>query len=83
MFLNYVSIVILDQVNSVLCYKNDAVRASAHPTVLIRALQQNNQAIISASSASSAYLANRLPSLTKVHARDQGNSVNIEFVEEH
>lgn len=47
---------------------------------LIRALQQDNQAIISASSA---YLANRLPSLAEVHARDQGNTVNIELVEEH
>lgn len=47
---------------------------------LIRALQQDNQPIISASCA---YLANRLPALTELHARDQGNTVNIELVEEH
>ena len=47
---------------------------------LIRALQQDNQPIISASCA---YLANRLPALIEVHARDQGNTVNIELVEEH
>ena len=47
---------------------------------LIRALQQDNEAIISASCA---YLANRLPAVIEVHARDQGNTVNIEFVEEH
>ena len=47
---------------------------------LIRALQQSNEAIISASCA---YLVNRLPSLIEVRARDQGNTVNLELVEEH
>lgn len=47
---------------------------------LIRALQQDNQPIILASCA---YLASRLPALIEVHARDQGSTVNIEFVEEH
>ena len=47
---------------------------------LIRALQQDNQPIILASCA---YLANRLPALVEVHARDQGSTVNIELVDEH
>lgn len=47
---------------------------------LIRALQQNNEAIVNASCA---YLANRLPALIEVHAKDQGSTVNIELVEEH
>jgi hypothetical protein len=47
---------------------------------LIRALRQDNEAIISASCA---YLANRLPALIEVRTRDQGNTVNIELVEEH
>ena len=47
---------------------------------LIRALQQDNQPIIYSSCA---YLANRFPRLVEVHANDQGNTVNIELVEEH
>ena len=47
---------------------------------LIRALRQDNQSIISASCA---YLVNRLPALIEVHARDQGDTVNIELIEEH
>ena len=47
---------------------------------LIRALRQDNQAIVSASCA---YLVNRLPALIEVHARDLGDTVNIELVEEH
>ena len=47
---------------------------------LIRALKQNNEAIISASCA---YLVHRLPALSEVRARDQGSTVNIELVEEH
>lgn len=46
---------------------------------LIRALQQDNEAVIMASCA---YLVNRHPALTEVHANDQGNAVKIEFVEE-
>jgi len=47
---------------------------------LIRAIKQDNQAIISASCA---YLTNRIPALIEVRARDQGSTVNIELVEEH
>ncbi|MCW8900927.1 MAG: hypothetical protein OQK75_02900 [Gammaproteobacteria bacterium] len=47
---------------------------------LIKALQQDNDAIISASCA---YLVNRLPALIEVHANDQGCVINIEFVDEH
>ena len=47
---------------------------------LIKALQQDNQAIVHASCA---YLINRLPKLVEVHANDQGSAVNIELVEEH
>ena len=47
---------------------------------LIRALQQDNEAILSASCA---YLVNRLPELIEVHVNDQGNTVNIELVERH
>lgn len=46
---------------------------------LIRALGQDNQAIISASCA---YIINRLPALIEVRARNQGNTVSIELVEE-
>lgn len=46
---------------------------------LIKALQQDNEASISASSA---YLVNRFPDLTEVHARDEDNKVKIELVEE-
>jgi hypothetical protein len=47
---------------------------------LLKALKQGNNAVISASCA---YLVNRLPALTEVHAKDQGNTVVIELVEEH
>lgn len=46
---------------------------------LIKALQQDNEAIIFASCA---YLANRLPGLVEVHANDGDGAVNIEFIEE-
>ena len=46
---------------------------------LVRALQQDRQAIITASCA---YLANRLPRLIEVHARDAGNTVKVEFIEQ-
>lgn len=46
---------------------------------LIKALQQDNEAVITASCA---YLVNRHPALTEVHANDQDNAVKIEFVEE-
>ena len=59
---------------------NNSQRATFVAMNLIRALQQDNEAIISASCA---YLVNRLPTLIKVHARDIGNTVNIELVEEH
>ena len=45
---------------------------------LIKALQQDNEAVISASCA---YLINRHPELTEVHANDHDGSVNIELVE--
>lgn len=47
---------------------------------LVKALQQDNQAIITASCA---YLVTRQPALVEVHARDQGGAIVIEFVEEH
>lgn len=47
---------------------------------LIKALKQDNNAIISASCA---YLTHRLPALIEVRAKDQGNMVTIELVEEH
>ena len=47
---------------------------------LIKALQQDNDA---AKSVSCAYLVNRLPGLVEVRANDQGDTINIEFVEEH
>ena len=47
---------------------------------LLRALRQDDQARIAVSSA---YLATRLPHVVEVHARDQGDRVNIEFIEEH
>lgn len=45
---------------------------------LIKAIQQDNDAIIFASCA---YLANRYPELTEVHANDHDGSVKIEFIE--
>ena len=47
---------------------------------LFKALQQDNQAVISASCA---YLANRHPALIEVHANDYGSTVKIELIEEH
>lgn len=47
---------------------------------LLKALKQENEPIITASCA---YLINRLPALIEVRARDQGNRVSIELVEEH
>ena len=46
---------------------------------LIIALQQSNNAVVSASSA---YLAQRHPTLMEVHANDEGNMINIEFINE-
>jgi len=45
---------------------------------LIKALQQENNAIISASCA---YLINRHPTLLEVHANDHEGSVKIEFID--
>ena len=47
---------------------------------LLKALKQDNEAIILASCA---YLTNRLPALIEVRAMNQGNRVTIELVEEH
>jgi hypothetical protein len=46
---------------------------------LIKALQQSNEAMISASCA---YLVNRHPALIEVHANDHDNGVKIELFEE-
>lgn len=46
---------------------------------LIIALQQSNNASVSATSA---YLAHRYPTLIEVHTNDEGNAINIEFVNE-
>jgi len=46
---------------------------------LIKALQQGNEAAISASCA---YLFNRHPALIEVHANDDDNAVKIELIEE-
>lgn len=46
---------------------------------LIKALQQDNEAGISASCA---YLVSRHPALIEVHANDQDNAVKIELIEE-
>ena len=45
---------------------------------LIKAIQQDNDAI---KFASCAYLANRYPKLSEVHANDHDGSVKIEFIE--
>lgn len=45
---------------------------------LIKAIQQDNDAI---KFASCAYLANRYPELSEVHANDHDGSVKIEFIE--
>ena len=47
---------------------------------LIKALQQDNQAIITASCA---YLVNRMPRISEVHAKDSENKIIIEFIEEN
>lgn len=47
---------------------------------LLKALKQDNNAIIAASCA---YLSQRLPALIEVRAKDHGNTVAIELVEEH
>jgi hypothetical protein len=46
---------------------------------LIKALQQDNQAVISASCA---YLVNRHPEIIEVHADDDAGAVKIEIIEE-
>jgi hypothetical protein len=46
---------------------------------LIKAIQQGNDAVISASCA---YLVNRHPALIEVHANDHDNAVKIELIEE-
>ena len=46
---------------------------------LIKALQQGNEAVISASCA---YLVNRHPALIEVHASDHGRTLKIELIEE-
>jgi hypothetical protein len=45
---------------------------------LVKALQQGNQAVISASCA---YLVNRYPELIEVHASDHAGAVKIEMIE--
>jgi hypothetical protein len=47
---------------------------------LLKALKQENNAIIAASCT---YLAQRLPALIEVRAKDQGDGLTIELVEEH
>lgn len=44
---------------------------------LIKALRQENSAAVSVSSA---YLSNRLPTLNEVHAKDQGDSIALDFI---
>ena len=46
---------------------------------LIKALQQDNDAVVVASCA---YLVNRDPALVEVHANDSNNSINIELINE-
>ena len=46
---------------------------------LIKALQQDNEAV---KTSSCAYLVNRLPALVELHANDHGKTVKIELVEE-
>jgi len=45
---------------------------------LFKALQQDDQPIISASCA---FLTNRQSELIEVHAKDQGSAINIELIE--
>ena len=47
---------------------------------LLKALQQQDDGKISVSCA---YVNQRLPHVIEVHARDQDNRIDIEFVEEH
>lgn len=47
---------------------------------LLKALQQDNDAAISASCA---YLVTRNPALIEVHANDGEKTINIEFINEH
>ena len=54
-------------------------RASFVIMNLIKALQQDNEAVITASCA---YLVNRFPRLIEVHANDHGKSVKIELIDE-
>ena len=54
-------------------------RASFVVMNLIKALQQDNEAVITASCA---YLVNRFPKLIEVHANDHGNTVKIELIDE-
>jgi hypothetical protein len=58
---------------------NNKQRATFVAMNLIKALIQDNDVVISASCA---YLANRLPALMEVHAKDQESGVKIEFIEE-
>jgi hypothetical protein len=46
---------------------------------LIKALQQDNEAV---KSSSCAYLVSRMPALVELHANDHGNTVKIELIEE-
>ena len=54
-------------------------RASFVVMNLIKALQQDNEAVITASCA---YLVNRFPRLIEVQANDHGKSVKIELIDE-
>ncbi|MEJ2142317.1 MAG: hypothetical protein P8Y24_08180 [Gammaproteobacteria bacterium] len=47
---------------------------------LIKAMKQDNDAIISVSCA---YLANRIPALVEVHANKNNDAMNIDLIEEH
>ena len=47
---------------------------------LLKALKQDDDAKIAVSCA---YLNSRLPHTKEMHARDQGDRINIEFIEEH
>ena len=46
---------------------------------LIKSLQQDNQAVLSASCA---YLNNRMPGLVEVHVNDHETGIHIEFMED-
>lgn len=68
------------KVHGVLQEKPDA-RQRAHFVVmnLIKALRQENDAIIQASSA---YLVNRFPELSEIHVSDDVDTIKIEFIED-